>query len=451
MRLLFAVGAVGLLLALGVLAGCASSATPPTCDSTCNGCCDGTTCVEATGDNACGITGNLCQKCRSNETCTDGICKTTACNGCVDATTKACATGNTDAQCGAAGGTCSKCGTGTACKNGVCLSTACMGCTDATMKCQLGITDTQCGSGGKACVACTGGQKCDDKHCVAPATCSAATCASGCCDDNDKCVDSNEEHCGTSGGRCSTCSGTQTCGTNGTCKAPCMETCAGCCDASGNCLASMKESCGKPGADCVACAATESCSEGTCISASCSASCTTGCCAGNACNTGTTAAACGGGGNACVTCAAGQTCVTQACRVDANSKWDLVLVSAVVPETDSNGAYWDALAGRPDPYVKVTLDFGGPGTVTGSSASVSDTTQPVWNFSIKDRTAELLMKVTYLELFDYDPIGSDQSMGLCSYMFANADFDSALHEITCPGLGASGFAWKLTFKIIPHI
>jgi hypothetical protein len=315
----------------------------------------------------------------------------------------------------------------------------------------MGTTDAACGSGGKACAACTGGQKCDDKHCVAPATCSASNCPSGCCDDSDKCqTDGSSTTCGNTGGRCQTCSGTQNC-TDGVCVRPCNEDCAGCCDSTGACLASVHDSCGVGGLDCTPCTADQICTDGKCIGMGCKATCA-GCCSGDDCNAaGNTNAACGSNGNACIMCGTGQSCVSGACRVDPSTHWDLDIVSGTVPVTDSNNQYWDAFHGNPDPYVKITLDFGGANT-TSMTPYIDNTTDPVWNntTAVNNVTAEILQKTTYIELFDYDPFSSDQSMGLCTYTFANADFDGALHEITCPGTGATGYSWKLRFKLLPH-
>ncbi len=89
----------------------------------------------------------------------------------------------------------------------------------------------------------------------------------------------------------------------------CAMSCNGCC-IGGQCLDGTSPSaCGTGGASCVSCAAGENCISGVCTGGTCNAStCPNGCCAGNACITATSASQCGTGGSACVACASNQVC-----------------------------------------------------------------------------------------------------------------------------------------------
>ena len=93
-------------------------------------------------------------------------------------------------------------------------------------------------------------------------------------------------------------------------------TCLGCCS-NGACVTTPNSAaCGTGGQQCLACNAGESCMFGACTKgSSCGPSnCATGCCQAGMCVLGSSNAACGKGGKTCTNCAsAGETCKSQAC------------------------------------------------------------------------------------------------------------------------------------------
>ncbi|MGH1345420.1 MAG: C2 domain-containing protein [Nannocystales bacterium] len=107
---------------------CNEGSCEPPCETTCDGCCDATgDCVplESTGAAACGAQGATCENCGSGFSCSEGSCLSSACaescDGCCDGDT--CLDGASDASCGAAGSVCATCPFGTSC-NGDCEANA---------------------------------------------------------------------------------------------------------------------------------------------------------------------------------------------------------------------------------------------------------------------------------------------------------------------------------------
>lgn len=138
-----------------------------------SGCCAGNSCEPGTADNACGVTGDACVTCASDQHCVEGIC-IDACDaqlcpaGCCDGTT--CQPGDTDDLCGTGGAECFACEDNQQCKNHECR-TLCdpslcpLGCCDGK-QCQPGDDNDLCGSGGEVCQACESGKHCEAGDCV---------------------------------------------------------------------------------------------------------------------------------------------------------------------------------------------------------------------------------------------------------------------------------------------
>ena len=53
----------------------ADAVPPPICSESCQGCCQGTTCLPSTAAN-CGVGGAVCVVCQSGQLCSAGVCKT---------------------------------------------------------------------------------------------------------------------------------------------------------------------------------------------------------------------------------------------------------------------------------------------------------------------------------------------------------------------------------------
>lgn len=197
---------------------------------TCDGCCDGNTCVTDASKANCGLNGRACQTCQGVDECFSGSCAppTTDCNGCT----------------------------------GCCLDgTQCLG----------GDDQAACGTGNAACMACPAGQGCQAGACVA-VDCNSTTCPSGCCTANGQCVQTAEQGlttCGLGGNACEVCDNDALSCTSGTCviDQACLDFCMdGCCTAQGQCILYGNQdpsTCGLTG-QCGACTGTDSCVDGAC-------------------------------------------------------------------------------------------------------------------------------------------------------------------------------------------
>jgi len=157
----------------------------------------------------------------------------------------------------------------------------------------------------------------------------------------------------------------------------CPNTCAGCCDAARECHDGDElAACGLSGIDCRDCVdeigVESSCSVGTCVANSCAATCGGGCCDGETCLDGDSPVACGTGGEGCVTCGANDICLSSACHLDPESRWDIVVDNAEVPLFDAEDASWDAFGGLPDVYIVVTAGLGTSYELTGQTDYVSN-------------------------------------------------------------------------------
>jgi hypothetical protein len=129
-----------------------------------------------------------------------GGTETPACNavtcpeGCCDANGM-CNPGTTQNSCGSHGGTCNACGVSQSCQIGACLYESGSGGGSAT-----GGGSASGGGGGQA----TGGGS--------AGTCSAQSCASGCCDANGNCRQgTTQSACGANGETCTACGSSETC------------------------------------------------------------------------------------------------------------------------------------------------------------------------------------------------------------------------------------------------
>jgi hypothetical protein len=259
------------------------------CSATCNGCCQGDTCIVNITPEACGSFGQACVVCPPGS-----ICK----------------------------GTCSQ-------PVSNCGPQNCPGCCLGPNACAQGIADVACGTGGQQCVRCAPdraeqcaenasgiGGTCNDRPC------GPGTCPGGCCS-NGNCVDGQSASaCGANGAACQTCGPGEFC-SESMCQpgTPCSPAnCAGCCGGTdGNtCVAGSDDgACGLGGYVCQNCSQFgRACVNGACVvPVACSPSTCKGCCYGNICAEGDQTFLCGTGGGTCADCTAqGQQCVTGACQ-----------------------------------------------------------------------------------------------------------------------------------------
>ncbi len=182
----------------------------------------------------------------------------------------------------------------------------------------------------------------------------------------------------------------------------------------------------------------------------CAATCE-GCCDGDACLSGTSPNACGEGGDACAVCDPGFVCGEGGCTVDLTSRWDVLADGADVFEDNAGGTPWDSGGGLPDPYVEMATDDGVE-DLAGSTGSMGDTLQPLWNQVVLEDVpaAALVDNGLSTTILDDDGIlnGSD-SMGTCLISIGDADFTGNAVTYACPfdaDAGARG--WTLRFRLI---
>jgi hypothetical protein len=144
------------------------------------------------------------------------------------------------------------------------------------------------------------------------------------------------------------------------------------------------------------------CSNHTCIDGSCQATCTNGCCSAAGCQPGTAANACGTGGEGCVDCGVGRTCLAAACQLDRTSLWDVYISFAVVPDKNKSGSSWDVLGGAPDPYL-IVYTSEGTSSHSGQTSVLTDTTFPFWaETPVTGVKASELLANTSIEVCDSD-------------------------------------------------
>jgi hypothetical protein len=213
----------------------------------------------------------------------------------------------------------------------ICISTgpvaAPMPCTNQTCpdgccsngQCFRGASSTwACGSGGVQCAFCTLPSTCDKTTytCSIASTglnCGPASCPTGCCTSEGKCVVGGVGGCGSSGLACDICSENEVCagtppacqlkpGGGGcssiTCNAP-----DHCCKEDRCVKGTLDSTCGSYGMECSTCVGTQACASGACVaqqSRDCFASCT-GCCLDGEC-TKVSVNRCGHSGWACEDC-----------------------------------------------------------------------------------------------------------------------------------------------------
>lgn len=309
----------------------------------CAGCCDQNgECQDSLLIGACGTMGFACQFCLPGEACNSGQCQTVPgcgpanCFGCCHGNT--CVPGTDPSACGTGGAACQMC-SGTTCfvlggKSGgqcssaeVCGISKCgSGCCDAYYQCQSGHSNTYCDTGGGGppdvvlCGTCSG--DCSSGSCVGT-SCGASNCSDGCCMPDGTCWTGGQDdaHCGNCGALCFNCGSGYSCSPaigacGGTCAITCSpENCQGCCVGGVCSTGTDPTSCGVGGEVCVQCSNGQSCVDGAClVLTQCGTTLCAGCCDNDVCHTGTSDSDCGTGGAACQDCAAsGARCSAGSC------------------------------------------------------------------------------------------------------------------------------------------
>jgi hypothetical protein len=256
----------------------------------CPGCCLGNSCLPGTDPNECGGGGQICENCASiGGACisqggfggfceNNNFCGPQTCQGCCEGNT--CLPGSDPTACGSFGEFCTDCtqfgescggfdaGFGQECTQAACGPQNCAGCC-AGNTCLQGNDSAACGTGGQLCTDCTsqnetclggndggfGGGACGTQP---PPVCNAMTCPTGCCD-GALCLPGNlDSFCGTGGGICTNCGASgETCAAQAcvsgppTCNAA---NCQGCCDQFNTCQPGFIDTqCGESGASCEDC------------------------------------------------------------------------------------------------------------------------------------------------------------------------------------------------------
>lgn len=322
----------------------------------------------------------------------------------------------------------------------------CQGCFDEAGDCQSGEEQQACGSGGTSCVACEAGSVCtDDGECVQPPDCQPDNC-DGCCDANDECVTGDAvSACGSDGRRCSECPTDAAC-VAGQCELGCgPDSCNGCCDTDGQCQSGTdQETCGTGGAPCSDCTAEGTvCGGGACVTMGCAQTCA-GCCDGDTCVDPVTSEQCGAAGGSCRACDEPQTCVAGMCEAPDGSRWNLILLSADVPNSKLSGAGWDTFGGLPDVIAfAYTLDPITDESWLETSEVFYNTLTPVFmDFALEGvSTAALEERLTF-EFWDRDDIFDDE-ICVMDIVVEPSMMNGQIIETACDDDPSMTWRWKI--------
>jgi hypothetical protein len=243
--------------------------------SSCPGCCTSKgNCEGGEGEGYCGKGGKACVSCAEKQTCVSGSClqaikecnATTCPDGCCNSQGN-CIEQSTKSTCGIHGEACTPCGSNEECVAGKCTCTvnSCSGCCEGN-QCKPGDRNDLCGEGGQSCQICSATDQCVNGVCSN--TCSWSTCPTGCCLGGVCQVGLGHEACGVNGYACEGCDLEEDC-IKGTCNLPlvCNATsCGSGCCVDGFCLpGTAQQTCGRQGDVCTKCAFFEKCQGGGCV------------------------------------------------------------------------------------------------------------------------------------------------------------------------------------------
>ena len=206
----------------------ASACPPRTCTpSNCDGCCaDDEACVPGTSRSECGVHGESCVRCTTQERCSAAKCEAVGvidagqvvdagpprC-GCITACCLpdgSCSPNNGVDACGPARQFCGTCAATQRCERGTCVAAPCGGCLDPLGTCRVGTGDTSCGNDGGLCIACGTDQACAAGQCIFT-RCDMNNCRFGCCQPDKSCVNASAMACGLGGVACQACTGAEQC------------------------------------------------------------------------------------------------------------------------------------------------------------------------------------------------------------------------------------------------
>src|SRR5262245_14084782 len=86
---------------------------------------------------------------------------------------------------------------------------------------------------------------------------------------------------------------------------------------------------------------------------------------------------------------------------------EIVVKSAIIADSKSNGAGWDAFKGAPDPFVIGGVSAGGGFSKGGTSSVPQDTYRPNWNetVAVADVGDDIVLQVWDEDIAADDPIG----------------------------------------------
>ena len=178
-----------------------------------------------------------------------------------------------------------------------------------------------------------------------------------------------------------------------------------------------------------------------------------GCCDGETCLAGDSDDECGGGGAACQSCGRWGECSEAAiCELAADTRWDVVMVSASVSAVNQGGTNWDGGTDRPDVYVRAFATEPGSGTHLDDRTDDHETLTPTWNETLFANLAGGALEGMQIELFDDDD-NDDDTMGDCVAGIRLEDAEAGELELDCPrGLfaGRDRAGWTLRIRLEPR-
>ena len=231
------------------------------------------------------------------------------------------------------------------------------------------------------------------------------------------------------------------------------EVCTGCLQGDSCLPGTSRVACGAGGMECIACPGDDLCVAGECVPPdepdepdepdSCGPAACGGCCDGEACLSGTASSSCGTGGEACVDCGPRGICQAGGCAIDPGSRWDLVAVGAVVPESTPGGGTWDPVGGAPDLFAR-GLDP--DDEQLERTRTIDNSLQPVWDEVIAVDVPAAELGALVFEVLD-DDVDGDDSVGRC--VLGPPAFSAFSGEVIRYGCPAGG-GYEIDLRFVPH-
>ncbi len=137
----------------------------------------------------------------------------------------------------------------------------------------------------------------------------------------------------------------------------------------------------------------------------------------------------------CTTCAKGFKCGTSGkCELNPTGMWVPTVTKGFISAKRPDGKDWDALGGKPDPIVCLTI--AGDRTCTDAA---KDTLKPTWNKAFPAASATALQSAVKVEFADLDISAHDLICKISNVVVTLGDFKAGGFSVTCGTPPYAGF------------